>query len=153
MVKTQQRCKLSYFNNEKNRTAHVPFAAEPYMQPQTGRALYMGAKRMLSLVNPRMLAREMSHGDTPVLVAFLRKGPAFSEQIRTLENLSEAYSHHLKVLLGDEYFLEIFFQQFGFSGTPFYLLIGNGKAQGRYFGRAAADDLEELVRDYDMEHE
>jgi len=102
---------------------------------------------MLSLVNPKMLEQEVLNAENPVLMAFLRKDKTFFEQIKMLETISKTCGDCVKVCLGDEYFLDMFFQQFGFSGTPFYLLLFNGKEQGRFFGRAAMDDLEDLLRD------
>lgn len=105
---------------------------------------------MLSFVNPTTLESEISHGHMPILIAFLRNDHAFAEQISILKDFARLVGGQMKICLGDEYFLDTFFQQFGFSGTPFYLLISHGKEQHRYFGQASLDDLEELVRNYGM---
>lgn len=105
---------------------------------------------MLSLVSPHVLEQEVLNAETPVLIGFFRQGKTFCDQIKALEILADIFGDRLKVCLGDEYFLETFFQQFGFSGTPFYLLLSNGRERGRYFGHADMDDLEGLLRDCEV---
>ena len=102
---------------------------------------------MLSLVSPHPLEQEVLNAEIPVLIGFFRQDKTFFDQIKALEILADIFGDRLKVCLGDEYFLEMFFQQFGFSGTPFYLLLSNGREHGRFFGYAVMDDLEDLLRD------
>jgi len=102
---------------------------------------------MFSLITPEMINPEVFREGKPVLLAFLRKGNDFAEHTKTLKHLSELYEDRLKVCLGDELFLDTFFKWFGFRGTPFYLLVSDGKVIGRFLGRADVGDLEKLLSD------
>ena len=106
---------------------------------------------MLSLIKPDMLKQGVSNQEIPVLIGFLRKKEAFSGQIMVLENLFQLYGDRLKICLGDEYFLDIFFEKFGFQGTPFYLLFSDGKEKNRFFGHAEVDELEAFLKDSGVE--
>jgi hypothetical protein len=103
---------------------------------------------MLALINPTRLDYELSHENIPILAAFLRKDPGFSDQINILEQLSETLGDCVQIYLGDEYFLDTFFQRFGFYGTPCYLLLSQGHEQSRFFGQAHKEDLERMLQTY-----
>jgi hypothetical protein len=103
---------------------------------------------MLALINPTRLDYELAHENIPILAAFLRKDHGFGDQINILEQLSESLGDYVQIYLGDEYFLDTFFQRFGFHGTPCYLLLSQGREQGRFLGQAHKEDLERMLQAY-----
>jgi|GEM_PF-1588656 len=101
---------------------------------------------MLTILWPEALNVGRVDENEGMLVAFLRADDEkFSEQIRILEEVAGVFSRRLRVGIADENFLPVFFERFGFRGTPFFLLIGRGEEKARFLGHATRGELEDFV--------
>lgn len=100
---------------------------------------------MLSFVNPTQLEFEITHENRPIFASFLGDDSIFLEQIALLKEIDALAGEQLKMCLGDEYFLDTFFQWFGFRGTPCYILFSEGAERSRFFGYAGRQKLKEWL--------
>ncbi len=102
---------------------------------------------MIRVIGPDGIDRELFDSRGPVLAAFLGKGEGYGDQVRCLESLSSRFGGRLKVCLADAHFLATYFRRLRFAGTPFFVLVEEGRERSRFFGRADREDLERFVLD------
>jgi len=62
-----------------------------------------------------------------------------------LEEIAGVFSRRLRVGIADENSLPVFFERFGFRGTPLFLLVGKGEEKARFLGHATRGELEDFV--------
>jgi len=99
---------------------------------------------MLSRVDETNFEREVLQAETPVLVAWLRRGADGADQEELLRELSRDFSG-LKVCVADENTIATFRGGMRVLGTPTYMLLMNGHECDRMLGKTDRDTLRGFV--------
>ncbi len=84
------------------------------------------------------------HDRCPALVAYLNK-ITYSRQLKSLIELSEAFSDDLKIYVTRDTSLKVISSGSAIQGTPTYILVINGAEQDRLLGESDALRLKHFV--------
>lgn len=77
----------------------------------------------------------------PVLIACIRRGFGFDEQIRIVEGTLKQFHPWVRFLLMDEDHIRYIGSKYAISGDPFFLFFQDGKLKARLLGSVDATAL------------
>jgi hypothetical protein len=105
-------------------------------------------KTLVFLIQPENFEQEVKAEKKPLLVLCMPQDDQFPEQLKIIEEIATRHSPDLKVGLVQEEFIETFQQNYGFWGTPTFLILVEGKEKGRMLGLADREMLMDLISNY-----
>lgn len=84
--------------------------------------------------------------DTTILLACIRKDDSLRGHIEALESVARSLGDTLKVCFVLDDLTTYFMEEYGFHGTPTFLVLQNGVCFDGLFGKKAEEDLIEFVQ-------
>jgi hypothetical protein len=100
---------------------------------------------LVSVIRPENFEREVVAENKPVLLLCMPWDGDFPKQLELIEEIARKHSRDLKVGLLQEEFIETFKKNYGFVGTPTFLILVEGKERRRFLGLADKKTLTDLI--------
>ncbi len=100
---------------------------------------------LVSLIRPDNFEQEVMVEKKPVLLLCMPPGEEFPKQVRLLEDIVQEYGKEMKVAVLEENFIAAFKKNYGFVGTPTFLILVEGRERGRMLGLADHEALTNLI--------
>ena len=99
----------------------------------------------LAVVSASNFRREVLQKKIPVLLAYLRQGQEYNEQLGVVENIARHYGAAMKVCLVAQEDLEAISEACNTTGTPAFLFFRQGKENGRLLGQVSNAELKVFI--------
>ncbi|MBN1662124.1 MAG: thioredoxin family protein [Deltaproteobacteria bacterium] len=96
-------------------------------------------------IRPENIEQEVTAEKRPLLLLCMPRDDQFSRQLKLLEDIALQLAPAIKVGVVHEEFIEVFKKNYGFIGTPTFLLLVEGKEKGRLLGVSDRERLTDLI--------
>lgn len=100
------------------------------------------------LIQPENFEQEVKAEKKPLLVLCMPQDDQFPQQMKIVEEIAVRHGPKLKVGLVQEDYIETFKQNYGFWGTPTFLILVEGQEKGRMLGLADQEMLTDLILNF-----
>ena len=100
---------------------------------------------MQRFINPEELNTLLDGGGSPLLLIFLDKENAFSNQQQTLKDLSRLIAGRLRTIMLDVEYQSVVTEKFKVHGFPAFIFCEQGKRKDVLLGTPDPDVLREFV--------
>ena len=101
---------------------------------------------MLKTIDLYNFTSEILRAEAPILLAGIRRGSAFKQQVETVERLADQYLLKIDFRLLAQDSIRAFGAAFNINGTPFFIVFHSGKQIGRLLGSADHKKLKSFLR-------
>jgi len=99
----------------------------------------------IRLIKPENIEREVTAEKRPLLLLCIHRDDQFSHQLKALEDIAVENTQTIKAGVLHEELIEVFKKTYGFTGTPTFLLLVEGKEKGRLLGLANRQALTDFI--------
>jgi hypothetical protein len=96
-------------------------------------------------IKPENIEQEVIAEKRPLLLLCMPRDDQFSKQLKILADIAGEYGPTIKVGFLQEELIDVFKKNYGFIGTPTYLILSEGKEKGRLLGLADRERLADLI--------
>lgn len=103
---------------------------------------------LVFLIQPENFEQEVMAEKKPLLILCMPQDDQFLQQLKVIEEIAARHSPKIKVGLVQEEYLETFKQNYGFLGTPTFLILVEGQEKGRMLGLADQESLTDLISNF-----
>lgn len=100
---------------------------------------------MVKTLGPQAFDVELTSGDAPLLVAFLKRNERFADQAEALERAEMCRSDKVRCFLYNTDYLATAMERFEVKGTPTFLLFDKGQEINRLIGESDGASLDEFI--------
>jgi hypothetical protein len=100
---------------------------------------------IIRLIKPENMELEVTAEKRPLLLLCMPRDDQFSHQLKVLEDIAVENTQTVKAGVLQEELIEVFKKTYGFTGTPTFLILVEGREKGRLLGLANRLTLKDFI--------